>query len=347
MRVDILRYRLANYADDFPRVMFASKLFIDDGVGFRKNPAECVFRDQSAKEITLSIKWQVSGDLGGEWDAGRNSNSESFYIEPVEQSLLWVRASSFTFTTETASLAKLRGVITSLADMKLTADKTVVFDVRGNGGGSSLYGQQLLEAAVGKDNYWALWVNHALQDNNANQVSKGVLWRASQDNLDQIRKAVFRVHADDAVVPFLKTLAAAMEQDIKQKKLFTPQPQLKLKGMPESVSEVKEIKPLPRVVAITDHFCASACLDFVMAASALPNFLQLGEQTYADTAYNEPSHFPEPIELPSKLGWFYYPSKIAGQRGPFTPTIKFDGDMNDTNALKNWVMSLPEVNAAH
>jgi hypothetical protein len=138
-----------------------------------------------------------------------------------------------------------------------------------------------------------------------------------------------------------------MEQDIKQKKLFTSQPQLELKGLPESVSEVKDIKPLPRVVVITDHFCASACLDFVIAASALPNFLQLGEQTYADTAYNEPLHFPEPIELPSKLGTFYYPSKIAGQRGPFTPAIKFEGDMNDTNALKNWVMNLPEVKAAH
>ena len=347
MRLDILRYRLANYSDDFPRVMFASKLLIDDGVGFRKNSIECVFRDQSAKEITLPIQWQASGDLGAEWDASRNSNSESFYLEPVGQSLFWVRASSFTFMTESAGLAKLRGVIATLADMNLTTDKTVVFDVRGNGGGSALYGLQLLEAALGRDNYWALWMNSALQDNNVNQVPKGVLWRASQDNLDQIKKAVFRIHADDAVVPFFKTLAADMEQDILQKKLFTLQPQIKLKGMPDNVREVKEIKPLPRVVAITDHFCASACLDFIMAASVIPNFLQLGEQTYADTAYNEPLHFAEPIELPSKLGWFYYPSKIAGQRGPFTPKIIFDGDINDTPALKNWVMGLPELNVTH
>lgn len=92
MRMDILRYRLANYADDFPRVMYASKLLIDDGVGCRKNPMECVFRDESAKEITLPIKWQASGDLGAEWDASRKSNSESFYIEPAGQSLFWVRA---------------------------------------------------------------------------------------------------------------------------------------------------------------------------------------------------------------------------------------------------------------
>ena len=92
MRMDILRYRLANYADDFPRVMYASKLLIDDGVGFRKNPMECVFRDESAKEITLPITWQASGDLGAEWDASRKSNSESFYIEPAGQSLFWVRA---------------------------------------------------------------------------------------------------------------------------------------------------------------------------------------------------------------------------------------------------------------
>jgi hypothetical protein len=339
---EVLRYRFANYSDEYPRLRYASKLLTDDGVGYRTHPDECVFLDSAGHETRLGVHWQQVQTLGAEWDSNRPPDDPLFRVEQMPGAVVWVRVPTFLFVDASERL-KFDGVVGALGALHAGHGTTIVFDVRGNSGGSSLLGLKLLESALGPDNFWTLRATlHPALDVPAR-------FRASRDNLEQIGRM-----ADDPNYAAFRTsivgLAAAMQRDLEAHHDWTLQP-----GFVPTVSAAvtaSDPRPLsnfeavlPRLVLLTDRFCVSACLDFVREVLAIPNAIHVGEQTSADTPYNEPLRLLNPFDLPSKLGFFHLPSKIEGARGPYMPRETFGGDIRDTSAVRAWVLQLPQLRA--
>jgi hypothetical protein len=96
-----------------------------------------------------------------------------------------------------------------------------------------------------------------------------------------------------------------------------------------------------RVVILTDYACASACLEFMDQAMAMPGVIQAGTTTSADTIFME---LTEVRELPSGLSWFNFPHKAwvkrpRGSNIPYVPSERFTwtGDLNDEAGLRQWL----------
>jgi len=69
--------------------------------------------------------------------------------------------------------------------------------------------------------------------------------------------------------------------------------------------------------------------------------LLVGKTTAADTLYMERRH----LKLPSGLAEIWFPIKVyrnrqRGHNEPYSPDIKYPGDLQDTANLKKWIQFL-------
>jgi hypothetical protein len=329
MNYDILRYRYANYDVEYPRVKYASKLLIDDAVGYRKRAEKCVFRNMSGEEITLALQWKaIDSQLTAEWDSSI-VKPDSFSVEKLNDTVTWVRLPSF--QAEGAETEQLIKVLQSLAAMKLGAGQTIVFDVRGNGGGFLGIPSTVLQAVYGTPVMMALFSQETVKNN--------MLLRANSTLLERLKDpASIASMSKDQREQQLKSIAA-VEDSIKQGLPFAQEP---VRTFDSSVVDARPIdvikNSLPRLIVFTDHFCASMCLSFVGLVLHESNNKHLGEITYADSAYSLIFN-KYPFELPSKLGSINLPLAILGKNGPYIPSAVFEGDINDAAAVKNWVLT--------
>lgn len=338
MDYDILRYRYANYEAEYPRVKYASKLLIEDGIGYRKRLKKCVFRDAGSNDATVELKWQALADHAtAEWDPAV-IQPDDFSIEPLTESIVWVRVPSF--QPEGVAAEKVSAMLKTLADMHAGADKTIVFDVRGNSGGYLGSASNYLRSVYGLPGLVALFAKEIKEN--------AELLRASEAHLDRIKKLNASANTNTMSAEQRnanEALISALELAMKQGLAFAKKPDQHIDLTVADKRPIEAIqKSLPKLVVFTDHFCASECLTFVQMVLHEPNNLHVGETTYADSAYSR--IFPQyPFELPSKLGSINLPFAVFGQKGPFVPSIKFDGDMNDTRAIKNWFLGLQLPNS--
>ncbi len=317
MNDDILRYRNANYDVEYPRVRFASKLLIDDGIGYRKRAEKCIFRDSSNNEAAFTLRWQPLGNhLTAEWDAGIIQPS-SFSIEQLSSTVSWVRMPGF--DPEGDELEKFNKLLKSLADLSAKSDNTIVFDLRGNGGGHLGVQVSLLQAVYGTPAIMTLFPKQISENKPLLRVSSFYIKRL-QEGIDTSGASIM----EDALkqgLPFVK-LVQHFELGAADKR---------------SVEDIR--KSTPRLVVLTDHFCASACLIFTNMVLHEPKNLHIGKTTYADSVYSY-TFSKSPFELPSKLGVFILPLAIFGANGPIIPSIEFEGDINNSDALKEWFLKL-------
>ncbi|RZA05761.1 MAG: hypothetical protein EOO68_06020 [Moraxellaceae bacterium] len=330
MDYDILRYRYANYDVEYPRIKYASKLLLDDGIGFRKRLETCVFQDATKTEISYALKWQAfTNQNSAEWDAAV-AKKDNFSIERLPESVVWVRLPSF--QPEGAEIEKMSTGLKLLADMHADANNTIVFDVRGNSGGYLGSAAAFVQSVYGIHAFVSLF-SAEIKDNTR-------LLRASPAHVERIKKMVDRNAMDDMQRNNNQALISAFESSITQGLPFAKNLEQRIDFSIADSRPIEDIrKSLPKLVVVTDHFCASECLTFVQLIVHEPNNLHIGATTYSDSTYS--LLYPkDPFELPSKLGSFNLPFAIFGQNGPFVPSLKFGGDMNDTDELKRWLMNI-------
>ncbi len=91
---------------------------------------------------------------------------------------------------------------------------------------------------------------------------------------------------------------------------------------------------------ITSASCFSACLDFLDVVRLHPAVVQVGQTTGVDTDYMENWGWP----LPSGLSNVGYPMKVyrnrrRGNNEPYTPHVPYDGRLDDTEAVRAWILS--------
>ena len=190
----------------------------------------------------------------------------------------------------------------------------IIFDLRGNGGGSSSFGTKLLESLYGKP--------HAEQEI-FNATSKEVVWwRATPANIAWLKDNPYVAHAS----PEAKKWLADMAQNL-QKTLDTKEPFFK-----ERCDQIRTClyacpNAKAKISIIIDASCASAALDFIDEAKACgkDDVILIGQPTSADSVYMELCGATLPSATGNSLQLFYpmkvYRNRARGHNQPYTPDI--------------------------
>jgi hypothetical protein len=314
----------------------AARTFVDFGNPFVNVPKQCVFV-RNSKEIALDLEWREFSwdDLGDDYSAARGRTRPEVGLFVPEPGVFWLQAS--TFGPNEAEITKYNDAFRQLRQARSDA-KLVVLDLRGNNGGSSMWGDLFAEA---------LWDALPEEDQEDNEY---VEWRVSQGNIaywetvpSMLRDQFGESHsAYEWSNHVLRHLKSSLEdgQDLWRETPFD--------GEQDSNDDSTDEDPDSKterydgtVVLLTDTTCGSACLDAMSLLADLDRVVHVGDVTAADTQYME----IRSARLPSGLATLVVPIKVYRGRvrpdgGYFTPAIKFDGLHWTDEALRAWVLSL-------
>ncbi|WP_448552524.1 S41 family peptidase [Thalassotalea montiporae] len=332
---EVLKYRFNNPKLDFPKVWFAPKVLVDDGIGHRTRFSSCKFEQESeAKEIKLSWKNTHYADYV-QHVTNKSLVPDQFSFEQYGDNQYWLRLPKFYPNAEEQEA--LRSVI---ARTKLVTKSSAQFvlDVRGNGGGNSEWGVEVARAIYGDD--------VISQHQQAQPDNSYALWRVSKDNanyLSSIEPMLKQQFGEDSdMYKEFSRLASRMKNALTQGKKLLRQSE---ESEASSVTN-KNVNPIeaannPKVLLLTDSSCGSACLDFADLMLNIPNVYHIGQETSADTVYMD----VRSIDLPSGLGRFslaqkVYRDRLRAHNQSYKPTFFFDGDINNTEQVVTWVKSL-------
>ncbi|HEX6085779.1 MAG TPA: S41 family peptidase, partial [Thermoanaerobaculia bacterium] len=288
----------------------AADLLIDRGNPWVPRAKMCRFRiGDETKELALHYR---RGSDQAVNDVARRAVVPLAPLPPVRSvgNGLWVSMPAFQGADE-----RLTELANKAPEWRNAA--FIVFDVRGNTGGNSKWGHQILNALYGQP-----FLQYAVMPHFAKQV---VDWRTSKDNIEHVRG----FGAGSAGVVEGMEKAAAEGRELWRRDPVSPEPPAKAEPLYRG-----------RVVLLTDRRCASACLDFADLVRLLPNAMHVGLPTSADSVYME----VRPVDLPSGVGRLGLPVKVyrdrpRGHNEPYVPHVIYDGDINDTAKVEEWVLA--------
>lgn len=286
-----------------------------------------------------AIKWNLLGEKDGDRIAYL---SHPVYQLPAvrefKKSHYWVVASDFSPGTDEA----VNAVQILLDDLYVLENpETVVIDLRGNSGGSSFYGYAILSRLLHRDmastGYFNNKLNEVFQDADAIiRASWKAYWsvhyKLNNDVVYKDRSSPISQH----FYKYLNRMKDALDNN--EPSFYQSEISAISEIVPKHASE--NWNSLTRFVLITDRRCISACLDMVDAMKLIPNLLHLGEPTDADTVYTEvtevqSSYYYETFNylVPIKK----WNRRFREDNQPYIPDVIYDGDMNDDQALQQWV----------
>ncbi len=300
---------------------------------------ECRF-ESGGQTRSYALNWRAieAADLSARRNRLNQRFSPEFGLKTMDDGGLWLSMPSFNSAPGSTAYVALTALLAE-AQAKQEALRTapwVVLDLRGNGGGSSHWSDNLATLMWGDD-----W-----RRTHSPPSSDAVDWRASDDNIAEIVTFIDQLKAaggdadviawGDKAITGMRAARAAGQvywreaDDAPAEASATP-----------AQAGAAPVNPMRgRVFVLTDSGCGSACLDAVdiwKAAGAV----QIGRETSADTVYME----VRDADLPSGLAGIGVPMKVyrgraRGNNEPQRPTYVYDGDMSDDAALAAWVRSL-------
>jgi Peptidase family S41 len=242
----------------------------------------------------------------------------------VEPGVLWVQAADF-LPQDAAQTRALEATLDALRNV--SGVHTIVFDLRGNGGGNTSVGARLFDAATGGLRIQrprafatgtfphALWRVSALSI----QTARGHVDEAARlygPDSDAVRRASSLLdllqHARDAGQPWVRQPAGEL---------------LDREALVERGATLWRFSGTLAVV--TDAHCASACFAFADFVRRIPGARHLGRTTSADTRYDDVGF----ATLPSGHR-LMVPLKVWRDRGridnePLVPDVPLGGDIDD------------------
>ena len=321
---------------------YAPRLLVDEGNPAHSAPKTCRVR-VGGDEKEYPLHWQAipQQDLAAKRRlAGRGPRVKSS-LEITPDGGAWLRLCDFNPSEEDARA--LHEVLARLPEMH---DRPyIVFDLRGNDGGSSAWGEEAVKDFFGAS---ALAQLQARSHDHAD-------WRASAGNVAYLRGVLPTIQrnfgADSADAALVTRVIAGLEealapgQPVYQEPAEHPRP-------PRGQETTVAAAPLPasyrgKVFLLTDAWDASAALDFCDLLLVIAGVIQVGQPTSADSVYLDARW---PVALPSGLGDISLPMKVyrdrrRGNNQPYLPALRWEGDITDTAALQRWVARLAKVPA--
>lgn len=303
-------------------------LLVDDGNPFLRRPARCTF-DQNGVMREIALRWRSArrAEVAPRMNNLVRSGAPGFGLRPSGAGW-WIALQALS-----DKALPVVEAVRARADQMRKAP-FVVLDMRGNSGGNSIYGDQILEALLGPA--------ATRRREGAEARSCPPVWRTSPRNLRTLAQ-----YARDALGRTGEQ-AARFWADQHRRGLEAQAAGRPLSGPANCGTEPS---PAParaapenslfsgRLILLTDHLCFSSCL-LVADRFRQLGALHVGEATDAATRYFE---FREE-RLPSGLGTFSTLQAVSTsspyQIGPFLPDRAYDGDISDTAALERWVAEL-------
>lgn len=316
------------------RMSYAATVFIDQTNPWVRRPERCVFNVDGV-DRTYDLVWRdlpaavrtegfaaantprFTTDIGlREWDGG-----------------LWVDLGGFDGNPRGADgvrLTPLQAELEARVD-EIRAAPIVVFDLRGNNGGSSAWINAMAETLWGKP-----WVQARKRESTA------VDWRASAANIEMLEGYRAQFASDPAIAAWLDGAVAGMSAArAAGRPLWTESDEAEAAPPAPGSASAAPVNPMRgRVYVFTDYGCASACLDAVDVLKAV-GAVQIGQETSADTVYMEvrdavlPSGRAE-VRVPVKV----YRGRARGNNETAKPDYLWTGALSDTDGIEAWIAGL-------
>lgn len=286
--------------------------------------------EEECKEILLSFTRSFNDshlriELYDALKCVRMVHDSNFSIRELSSHVVWVTLPTFQLSSSEEKL--FEEVIQRLPFYRNKA--AIVFDLRGNRGGNSEYGDVVVESLFGKQ------YANAQQLNAKKNVY--VEWRASVDNLAYL-KGLCQLFKDKLrMQQSLQGVIKGMEESLRLHKPYYQEAEVAV-GDNQIANPSNSVTA--KIIVIIEHANGSAALDFIDALKIMEHPICLvGQTTSADRVYME----VRSVQLPSKTGFFTFPVKVyknrlRGDNIPYEPDIFYAEDMMNTQKLEDFVL---------
>lgn len=304
------------------RIQAAPYLLVDDGNPFVLRPESCVF-EKNARQIETPLNWlPVSrADLRAHVRPALGYGAAGFGVRPFAGGY-WIALQAL----DDRAQEVVRDARENAAHLRRAP--IVVLDLRGNGGGSVVYGRQIAEIIFGERR-----VSAALGPNDYSSCMQ--VWRLSARNMARLRDYVVRYGSSPAFGEIVRRMLDNAEAALAQGKELSGPARCEA-PRPAAGGALPQAAARGRMVVLTDNACFSSCLLVVDEFRRL-GALHVGDVTNANT------HFGEVREdlLPSGLTMFSTLQTVSPDLprnvGPFEPHLRFEGAFDDTQSLEAWI----------
>lgn len=215
----------------------------------------------------------------------------------------YMKIPSFTFNKK--DQAELKSLLKILPDIQRS--KNIVFDVRGNGGGSSLWAKKITSFLFG---------NQYVQEKTyLYEKDVEIDWRATKDNWLYIKNVIPIIEEQfgkkSVEYGMITQVSNGIEESIKNKKPFFTESPIQSHIPLEEIVEKKESLCKAHIFVIIDEKCASATLSFIDQIKAVAcQCTLIGQPTAYDTEYME----CRSQNLPSNKARLIFPIKVYRNR---------------------------------
>jgi len=319
-----LRPTMSNWNIAAQRKRFSWRLLVDEADPFVTVPKRCTFSSDARERFDHVLNWRSisPSELNAQTRVAVARPKPDVSLSAFEDGW-WIRLGTL--------VDDARPVVEEVVrrSAELRGGRFVVVDLRGNGGGASIYSERIAEVLYGEQRTATVLKKIAAGPD-------ATTWRVSPGNLETLEQYVSRfsreLGPDDRLVHEMKRSQAAVAEALRDAAAVATVPhQVAVKKKQHEARG-----PTPLVILFTDRFCFSSCLmatDLFRALGAL----HVGEETDQNTHYTE----VRSITLPSGLSTFATLQAIdrshALRIGPFTPTIVYSGRLDEDAAVRAWV----------
>jgi hypothetical protein len=317
----------------------APLLFVDAGNPFVE-PLKVSKWNVRGQVSEVSLIWRpVDVDsLQAKISKARQQFSPPFEVRRfAEGAGYWISIPSFAIGSEEVREG-IQNILTTLEKDgdKIRSGEIIVIDVRGNGGGSSTLGDEIIAK---------LWGTATLDE--AQPGGHYVEWRVSAGNASFLRRVNLSrwenyAGEDDPAVRDYRKFVEEMEMAVTKGDIFYRRGKGESTDAKEPASGTRyQVKA--RVFFLTDNSCFSACLDFADVMRRIPGVVHIGLETKADAVYID----NRAVRLPSGHGMVGFSMKVYRNRQrahneSYIPELVWNGNITDNIALENWILNLAQ-----
>lgn len=326
--------KMSEYYDDYLEHFYAGDksiltlrsasiyALIVDGNRFKPVPRTITLkRDEEVINLDLKYMELSDGGLAAAKKIKQPEHVDGFKVEMVSNGV-WIKIPSF-FPNRQESVY-FTGMLSTLKN-KLAKEDYILFDVRGNRGGSSKWSRPILRNLWGDEKIKSLGKDHVYNEDWEKKL------RISKENF-----AEFKTYFGAAAAKFyVKAMRKGEKFFLKKWSIY---------GDNEHLYTNNDSSPFKaKIYVLTDNFCRSTCWTFVRELIQMPGVVHIGQDTTVQSIYS----FAKQVRSPSEQFDFFFPTQVRIKPSyslgeSLTPSIKYDGDIKDEAKVIDWVLSITE-----
>lgn len=311
------------------RAIFASTLFVDQHNPWVRRAEHCEFR-VGTEVRGYALTWRDLPDAVR--DEGFAAARSPRFTSPIGLRAWsggqWIGLGGFNgdpASEDGIALTALQAAVEARAD-EIREAPAAVFDLRGNGGGSSAWIKALATTLWGEAEVKA-----------RAPEAEAVDWRTSEKNLTTIEEYRVLMGSNPEVLAWLTTIADGLRAARAEGRPLWRQME---EGEATAAPPAGPSPMKARTWVLTDSGCASACLDAVDLLKAL-GATHVGQETSGDTVYMEVREEPLPggrvaARIPMKV----YRGRPRGDNETLVPAHEWTGALSDTAGIETWLAGL-------